>query len=796
MKPRELEVRHISIKWLLPGYGRPTSKSRGETTRAATGQAHITLSKGSTRNETETQKKPQASYAAVTAAPVTNNTGRARGAPRATRGRVQARRAYSNTAASRQSSNLLHDSPAKSNWRAGSEPSVSSTSKHLQLAFIDENAHYYMAYRFFGVARSMLSAKSTAATQGRHEVFEDISRRTGAYVKPPSYTDKVIRLWGKPQDVASAIEIIERLLAKCNSFQPAHKKAEWVKINAYSANKVMGVELKERRENMLLLLRKEPESPSDFPEQLFFLWPSDGPSIKESLGEQLEALDIIRAKFGCHLYLPKNAPDYICALGPNHDTMRQIAQLLRTKWSETVANSHVRSKVYISEPPKILRDKIVVENNTFFAKAFLHGKMVKSLQSEQWQNRRTLIQTKNKAHILSALSRSLRGVSFVRGHLRMRVNLGSFVLDEYRMPKDEKAGYSFEEFREMLLHEQTKGRLIPGLRVGQDELLARCFVSTDLLEPYESTSCSLKNAEPAYSVNFEFLGSNNALLRLEAEFARSPGAQEYEVTQRRWLRPRKSGHSSDRRPPLQIGVIDFERADWQLEIKSLEFYETSSIDAALKSFSHSIGFRRSTTIGDISAKPKRKVVFHSSAPVSRFVEKTAIRYRLKGTKYILEIARYDEYSRLKTDAFQGQAPAPALVTGEICDVPSTSWGASIFDSNWDNLMGEQANLSVGHSARHSPELHTFFPPKIISDSNDKNEGFWEFINLVKRVAEVLSPAQPRSSSENTARKIQVGTESSMVPTATKSQPPSNESSPKLDVKGLAGMLDADLGTLF
>lgn len=142
--------------------------------------------------------------------------------------------------------------------------------------------------------------------------------------------------------------------------------------------------------------------------------------------------------------------------------MRQIAQLLRTKWSETVANSHVRSKVYISEPPKILRDKIVVENNTFFAKAFLHGKVVKSLQSEQWQNRRTLIQTKNKAHISSALSRSLRGVSFVRGHLRMRVNLGSFVLDEYRMPKNEKAGYSFEEFREMLLHEQTKGRLIPG----------------------------------------------------------------------------------------------------------------------------------------------------------------------------------------------------------------------------------------------------------------------------------------------------------------------------------------------
>ncbi|KAE8364209.1 hypothetical protein BDV27DRAFT_172493 [Aspergillus caelatus] len=776
-------------EWLLPGYGRPTSKSRGETTRTVADQARITLSKDSIRKEIETQN-PQSSYAAVTAAPVANSIGRGRGASRATRatrGRVQARRAYSNTAASRQSSNLLRDSPAKSNWRAGSEPSA---------IFNLPTSFGSFKYEFFGVARSTLSGKSPAATQGRHEVFEEISRRTGAYVKPPSYTDKVIQLWGKPQDVALAIEMIERLLAKCNSFAAAHKRTEWAKINAYSANKEMGVDFKERRENILLFLRKEPESPSAFPEQLFFLWPNDGPPIKESLGKQLEALDIIRAKFGCHLYLPKNAPDYICALGHSHDTMRQIAQLLRTKWSETVANSHVRSKAYILEPPETLRDKIVVENNTLFAKAFLHGKRVKSLSPEQWQNRRTLIQTKNNTHILSALSKSLQGVSFVRGHLRMRVNLGSFVLDEYHMPKNDKVGYSFEEFREMLLHEQTKGRLIPGLRVGQDELLARCFMSTDLLEPYESTSCSLKNAEPAYSVNFEFLGSNNALLRLEAEFARSPGAQEYEVTQRRWLRPRKSGQSRDRRPPLQIGVIDFERADWQLEIKSLEFYETSSIDAALKSFSHSIGFRRTTTIGDISAQPKRKVIFPSSAPVSRFVEKTSIRYRLKGTKYILEIARYDEYSRLKTDAFQGQALAPALVTGEICDVPSTSWGASIFNSNWDNLMGEQANLSVGHSARHSPELHTFFPPRMISNSDDKSEGFWEFIGLVKRVAEVLGPAQPRSSSENTARIIQVSTESSMISAATKSQPPSNGSSPKLEVKGLAGMLDADLGTLF
>jgi hypothetical protein len=102
--------------------------------------------------------------------------------------------------------------------------------------------------------------------------------------------------------------------------------------------------------------------------------------------------------------------------------------------------------------------------------------------------------------------------------------------------------------------------MICRLKVSQEDFLARFYNATDLLETYESATSLLDKVEPAYSVNFEFLGSNNSMLRLEVEFAKSPLAEEYEVTQRRWLRPRKSGQSNDRRPPLQIGVIDFERS--------------------------------------------------------------------------------------------------------------------------------------------------------------------------------------------------------------------------------------------
>lgn len=298
------------------------------------------------------------------------------------------------------------------------------------------------------------------------------------------------------------------------------------------------------------------------------------------------------------------------------------------------------------------------------------------------------------------------------------------------------------------------------------------------------------------------------MLRLEAEFTRSTGAQEYETSQRRWLRPRKSDQCIEEQSPLQIAVIDFERyltnsifilshnelnwfrSDWQLEVKSLEFKESTSIDLALKTFSHSIRFRRSTTMGDICAEPRRKVMFPQTAPVARFVEKTAMRYRLKGTKYILEIARYDEYSRINAQGYPEQNLAS--IGNEISEVPVTTWGASLFDPNWDNLLGGHANLSVGQSAAYNTDLDTFFPSQA-SSFEGKHTGFWELLSLVKQVAAVLGSksVSPNSSSSS------VGARSPPKPAnAKKPRPISQDPPPIIGVQGPIGLVQTDLGTLF
>jgi hypothetical protein len=89
--------------------------------------------------------------------------------------------------------------------------------------------------------------------------------------------------------------------------------------------------------------------------------------------------------------------------------------------------------------------------------------------------------------------------------------------------------------------------------------MKRCTLASHLLRPLGAATLSLEDVEPKYTVNFEFEGSDNAVLRLEAEFARHGGAQEYEAVQHRWVKSQLKGQFTDGRPPLQAVSVDFER---------------------------------------------------------------------------------------------------------------------------------------------------------------------------------------------------------------------------------------------
>jgi hypothetical protein len=184
------------------------------------------------------------------------------------------------------------------------------------------------------------------------------------------------------------------------------------------------------------------------------------------------------------------------------------------------------------------------------------------------------------------------------------------------------------------------------------------------------------------------------------------------------------------------------RADWQLEIKALDFDKVSTIGAALEEFAHSVRFKTEAAEGGLKAEARRKVTFSPAVPVSRLIEKSALRYRLKGTSYTFELSRYDEYRRVDIEMSEGRVIQQYPC--QLSPTPVTSWGASVFDMQWDNVLGEHANYGVGRSAEWRPNLNTFFPAR----EGSNRAGFSEFLDLVTKLSELLQPNPAKSVPEN------------------------------------------------
>ncbi|KAF3480126.1 uncharacterized protein GIQ15_05473 [Arthroderma uncinatum] len=581
-------------------------------------------------------------------------------------------------------------------------------------------------------------------------LFEKINQETGAFIpQPKKFSEQWLQIWGDPVQVATARSALIRLIDRCLAQGPSKKKKEdFAKVYSYSASKEARLDQIDKHSIVIEQLRRKPDPSLEFSESLLFLWPTDEVPLDLALGSELEALDPIRRETGCCIYIYDEQPSFIKVDGDDHEKIITVVNRLRAKWVEVMAKIHIQAKLYLvqSASAQVRKNEVAVVRVAHsvggightYATPVLYGTPLTAMKLDFWHEQEENAAANNERRLCETIEESLYGIQFLRGHVRMRVNFGTFILDDYRMPKGSRARYTFDEFRTMLLNPRTRGHLVPGLEYncGDTNLVAKCasasHILTNLHGPHEAP---LEQPEPLYSANFEFQG-NETLLRLEVEFKKSSITNEYGLGTKRWIHPQGEDRTGDRRPPLQVAVIDFERSDWQLEIKALEFPEQSTFEQSLKEFWHSLHFKPEE-IANLSGPGKKRVSFSNRVPIARHVEKSALQYRLKGTKYIFELARYDEYRRVQLSAAQLLLQGPN--TNYMPTTPVTSWGASIFHPEWDNELGKHANLQVGQKADWCPNLKTFFPLLGDADPSDLRSGFDSFMPLVKQVASLLGP---------------------------------------------------------
>ncbi|OQD99624.1 hypothetical protein PENSOL_c006G08016 [Penicillium solitum] len=566
-----------------------------------------------------------------------------------------------------------NDYHSKAKWRKGLSP----------------DASYRLPYECQVFQAKQVTPGETSNIDFRQIIIEE----TGAYVRISAGNSKLVHIWGKQNQVLDAQNMLQDMLSRLMQQRTLPAASRWAKIHAHSNTKVAHARSQETHEERLSEMRKPPRIASDY--TLAFLWPSDGLSLNYFITARREILDFIRLKYDVNIYIKPGISDYLFMSGNDERDMCIIASRFRELWERLMVQHETEIKLLLIAAPRteLMRTHVILQKSGGLSQPVLCGPELAPDVAVTWETTAEEIKANNKSIVTTRLRKALHVIPQFRGFLQMRAKFGSFTLQQWRKPAD-GISYEFAEFREMLTHMNTEGRLVPGIRLQQDEIFDR-IIKSKFLKPWGKAKIeSLLNLIPRYSANFEYQVNNDSVIRVEAKFSLPLGSQEFEVNGIRCFKSKQISAPVDRQMPMQISMIDFERSDWQLEVKALELCPEREMNPELDKFIHSVGFQWSPNAKNIGCAPQRKARFSYGSPVKRFVEKAAIQLRVKESPHVFELARFDEYT---------------YAAGHWSTTPKVSWGASLFNPSWDDILGEQADVKPVDISKDGC-LSVFFPP--------------------------------------------------------------------------------------
>jgi hypothetical protein len=184
------------------------------------------------------------------------------------------------------------------------------------------------------------------------------------------------------------------------------------------------------------------------------------------------------------------------------------------------------------------------------------------------------------------------------------------------------------------------------------------------------------------------------------------------------------------------------RADWQCNIEFFELANERELPKTLRELASSIRFTSSGASHHFISKAAMKIMIPKETPDARIVKKSAIRFKVKGTNLILELARFDVYRR--TTFYKSH------------------WSATLYNPDWDSLMGGE--IGPGGIQPCGAGLETFFP-STESGNAQEEDGLIDVLRVVHRIAGLMGG--PEIGFSSTARD-----------------------------ESMAGLINVDLGTLF
>lgn len=184
------------------------------------------------------------------------------------------------------------------------------------------------------------------------------------------------------------------------------------------------------------------------------------------------------------------------------------------------------------------------------------------------------------------------------------------------------------------------------------------------------------------------------------------------------------------------------RADWQCDIEFFEVAAERLLSKYQRELASSIRFTSSGDNHHFVSHAAMNIWIPKDTPDAHIVKKSAIRFKVKGTNLVLELARFDVYRR--TNFIKSYA------------------SASLYNPDWDSLMGGEIGVGGAQVQPHGAGLEAFFPSSL-GGNVVEGDGLSEILFVVQKIAELLGSSEiglnkpPKDESVDAWMDVELGT---------------------------------------